>query len=238
MDIIWIHGFGESPIIWPDFIKKIKGDYNHFLYDFSKQSGHTTISDYVQVLHAYIQENNIENPIIIGHSMGGYIAIEYARQFGKDLQGIGLFHSSAKSDTDLKKKERLKTISFIEKHGAEIFVKNYYKNLFSEANQIRFKDLIEKNTKELLFLESDALISAIRSMMNRNDNYETLQSLDIPVFQILGKLDPFVLVEDGLEQSILINKPYTLVLDNISHAGMYEASDLCAQFINYFLSEF
>ncbi|MCD8538739.1 MAG: alpha/beta hydrolase, partial [Leadbetterella sp.] len=68
------------------------------------------------------------------------------------------------------------------------------------------------------------------------DHVETLRSFSFPVFQILGKQDTFVPLEKALEQTAVLQQPFTLVLNNVAHAGMYESPSICADFINHFLS--
>ena len=81
--------------------------------------------------------------------MGGYIALEYISRYSNDVSGLGLFHSTATADSDEKKAERLKTIQFIEKHGTEAFIKNFYPNMFSEDFIASNFDLVEEFTKKV-----------------------------------------------------------------------------------------
>ena len=41
-----------------------------------------TMQDYVDDVRQIVEENNLENPIVIGHSMGGLVALMYGAQFG------------------------------------------------------------------------------------------------------------------------------------------------------------
>lgn len=233
MEVIWIHGFGEDSFVWADFIDSIGSGYGHHLFDHSTFTDFSTIKEYAWKLRDFVLENEIQSPVLIGHSMGGYIALEYAAEFGHEISGLGLFHSSAAPDSDDKKADRRKTIEFIRNHGSEAFIKNFYPKMFGENFQN--KALIENNTLRYMGLGNEALISATESMRNRNDHQETLSALTFPVFQILGSKDAFVPLKAGLEQAAKIQNPNVLVVANIAHAGMYERPKLCADFINSFL---
>lgn len=236
MDIVWLHGFGEDPDVWADFLPGIPSYYTSHVFDHSKLTGYSSIAEYTHDLHTFISAREIQNPVLIGHSMGGYIALEYAALYPQKVSGLGFFHSSAAGDSDTKKKERDKTRTFIEQNGSAAFIRNFYPNMFTEQFRSENADLIAQNIRRYSALPPAALMAATESMKNRLDHLETLKDFTFPVFQILGKQDPFVPLDKALEQTALLQKPYTLVLENIAHAGMYEAPAVCSDFINYFLN--
>lgn len=235
MDIIWIHGFGEDSAVWEDFLPAIHSYYTSHTFEYAAQTGYTSIGEYANDLRDFLIAKGIEKPVIIGHSMGGYIALEYAARYADKVQGLGLFHSSAAADSETKKKERDKTRSFIGENGTAPFIRNFYPNMFTERFKLENADLIAQNIRRYSALDPEALMSATESMKNRKDHVETLKSFSFPVFQILGKQDAFVPLEKALEQTALLQQPSTLVLNDTAHAGMFENREICAEFINYYL---
>lgn len=235
MDIIWIHGFGEDAAVWEDFLPAIHSYYTSHVFDHASSTGYTSIKEYAHDLRGFVTTKKIEKPVIIGHSMGGYIALEYAAQYPDEVQGLGLFHSSAAADSEEKKKERDKTRSFIGENGTAAFIRNFYPNMFTERFKLENADLIAQNIRRYSALEAEALMAATESMKNRRDHLESLKNFTFPVFQILGKQDAFVPLEKALEQTALLQQPSTLVLDHVAHAGMFEATSICTDFINYWL---
>ncbi|MCD8540379.1 MAG: alpha/beta hydrolase, partial [Leadbetterella sp.] len=126
MDIVWIHGFGEDSAVWEDFLPAIHSYHTSHVFDHAARTGLTSIREYAGDLQVFLSEKRIEKAVLIGHSMGGYIALEYAAQYPEQVQGLGLFHSSAAADSETKKKERDKTRSFIEEKGTTPFIRNFY----------------------------------------------------------------------------------------------------------------
>ena len=235
MNIVWIHGFGEDSDVWEDFLPAFHLKGTSYLFDHSALTGYRTIREYAGALQVFLSEKKLDNPVLIGHSMGGYIALEYAAQYPEGVRGLGLFHSSAAADSDKKKQDRDKTRSFIEKNGSAAFIKNFYPNMFTEEFREKNENLISGNIRRYSALHREALMSATESMKNRRDHLETLRGFSFPVFQILGKMDAFVPLEKGLEQATLLQHPYTLILDRVAHAGMYEAPGVCVDFIRHYL---
>lgn len=235
MDIVWIHGFGEDSSVWEDFLPAIHSYYTSHVFDHAGFTGYVSIEEYANALRVFLAGKGIEKPVLIGHSMGGYIALEYAARYSDQVHGLGLFHSSAAADSEQKKKERDKTGAFIAQNGTAAFIKNFYPNMFSEGFRQENADFLAQNIRRYSELSPQALVSATESMKNRRDHLETLPTFIFPVFQILGKQDTFVLLEKALEQTALLQQPSALILDTIAHAGMFEAPSLCADFINHWL---
>lgn len=235
MDIVWIHGFGEDSAVWEEFLPGIHSYYTSHVFEHAHHRGYNTITDYVNDLRTFVSGRAIEKPVLIGHSMGGYIALEYAAQYLSEVSGLGLFHSSATADSEEKKKERDKTRAFIGQNGSAAFIRNFYPNMFTGRFQTENADLIARNIQRYSGLDPQALMTATESMKNRRDHTETLKSFTFPVFQILGKEDTFVPFKKAMEQTALLQHPSALILDHVAHAGMYEATSVCTEFINYWL---
>jgi pimeloyl-ACP methyl ester carboxylesterase len=236
MDILLIHGFGESKIVWSHFIPLLDPKHRYFCPDFSTSKACFSIEEYAEWLHKYCEKEKLSNVVLIGHSMGGYIALEFCAKYPEMAVGLGLFHSSASADSDEKKENRDKTIQFLIKHDTNLFIKHFYPNMFNEDFQKKNTELIEANIQLFSKIPNEALLAATLAMKSRKSHEETLKQLPYPVFQIIGTLDTFVNYKDALNQSLLLQHPHILALPNVSHAGMYESPQVCAEFINNYLA--
>ena len=59
-----------------------------------------------------------------------------------------------------------------------------------------------------------------------------LQQSNLPVWMIAGDADLAVPIQDSLEQIKLLPSPNSLVLKEVGHMGMLEATDQVNQFIH------
>lgn len=83
INLIFLHGWGASK----DNFTWLKGKINctmHFAsldgFDNTPAPTDPTIGGYAKRLGEYIKNNNLDNIVLLGHSFGGRIAIEYASQ--------------------------------------------------------------------------------------------------------------------------------------------------------------
>ena len=235
MNIILIHGFGEDHSVWIDFIPLLPKKHTYYTPDFATLAEHETIESYTKWLRAFLVERDIEKCVLIGHSMGGYIALALAEKYPEMIQGLGLFHSSASPDDEERKATRLKTVEAIEKDGAEAFIKDFYPKMFTEEFKKTHKEFIEAQIKKYAVFSKRALKNAQLAMRNRSDTTQVLKQANYPTMIIAGEDDKFIPVAAAKEQIKLLKKGHSGVLSGVAHAGMFERPEECAKIVTEFI---
>jgi pimeloyl-ACP methyl ester carboxylesterase len=236
MNVVFLHGFGEDASVWTDFITHLPKKHTYFTPDFSHLKSCFSISEYAEWLKKELDKAKIEQLVLIGHSMGGYIALEFAELHTEQILGLGLFHSSAAPDSEEKREARDKTIQFLIKHDTDLFIKHFYPNMFNEQFKHERPELIADNIAKFTKIPNEALLAATLAMKGRKGQLNCIEDFDFPIFQIIGQLDTFVNYMDALEQTALLKHPNVLLLHSISHAGMYESPEICADYIANFIN--
>jgi esterase/lipase len=69
--------------------------------------------------------------ILVGHSMGGYVALAMAELFPSEIHQVVMLHSSPFADTEEKKTGRQRTIDFLKKYPVKDFLGPFILNLFA-----------------------------------------------------------------------------------------------------------
>jgi pimeloyl-ACP methyl ester carboxylesterase len=95
MSILFIHGAGANPSVWHLQTVHFKDSVAVELPGHPNGSGLRSIEDYALVVERQINEKGITNPIIVGHSMGGAIAIELALR-RRELRALVLVGTGAR----------------------------------------------------------------------------------------------------------------------------------------------
>ena len=226
--LVFLHGFCESKEVWLDFVKPLPQQYRVILLDLPGHGNNTApVEEYSMESGAnYVQEVlqmlGIQQCVLIGHSMGGYTAMALAEKYPTLLNGVVLFHSSALPDTDEKKKNRDKTIEFIQNNGVEKFMDTFVAPLFSESNRSQQKKAIEKLTNIGKKVPQPVILGTMAAMRDRPDRTQVLKEADFPFLFISGKQDQAVTLEQTLQQCSLPKVSYTLFLDQTGHVGLFE----------------
>ncbi len=255
--VMLVHGFGEDGNIWNELIKDLQNIFLTIVPDIPGSGksemldGNISIEDYADVINEILnveisaaslissQQSSpfppplgeIEGAVLIGHSMGGYIALAFAEKYPDLLKGFGLFHSSAFADDEEKKQTRRKAIDFINANGAYAFLRTSIPNLF--AGKLHLKEmeyLIEEGKK----FSPEALIQYYHAMINRPDRTEVLKTFTNPILFIIGEKDNAIPLKASLQQCFLPVISYIHILDT-GHMGMIEESSRSLMVIKSFL---
>lgn len=238
--ILLIHGFGEDGSIWNQIVEALSQNYKCIVPDLpgsgkSEMINEESISieDYADVIKAIVKNENEKSLTMIGHSMGGYITLAYQKKYPKDCKAIGLFHSTAYADDEIKIATRLKSIEFIQNNGTAAFLKTMIPGLFFDLEKSK-EDIIK-----LLAISStiipECLIQYHRAMINRHNNTDLLKKLNIPVLLIAGLYDNAVPIKHLLEQSHFADICSFHILKKSAHKGMIEETNECIGILAKFL---
>jgi pimeloyl-ACP methyl ester carboxylesterase len=223
--LVFLHGFGEDERVWSDFLPFHSWSFSTICPSYADWTDCTTLADYA---HKIIFSLPLfDDFILVGHSMGGYIALEIASQFPERVKKVVMLHSTFVADTQEKKINRDRTVELLAKKGTSFFIGPFLPNLFASASQ----ELISTLASRYRELPAAGLIAATKAMRDRTDFTTFIQTTDIPVLFILGEQDALISPESITR---FVTKS-VVILPNVGHQGTYEAPEAVAMAINQFV---
>src|SRR3990170_1447292 len=110
--VILIHGFPMNQQVWNDFAEKLSASFQVVTLDLPGFGKSPALPDGFSLegvaltIHTWIKEKKYAHPIIVGHSLGGYVTLALADRDMDIMAGMCLFHSTALADSDEKKESR------------------------------------------------------------------------------------------------------------------------------------
>ena len=240
--VVFLHGFCETHKLWNNFVPKLNHSFRVITPDlpgFGKSplpDAPFSLTDIADQLHDMLESIGVEHPVLIGHSLGGYTTLAYAKKYAAELKGFGLFHSSAYADMPEKKENRTKLIDFIEHNGVVPFLGTFFPSLFYENKRQVYEPVIKQLIAEAQSIAPESVQEYARAMRDREENIELLKTFSRPIMMIIGENDQSVPLEKSLEQSKLIQRPYILRLKETAHMGMFEKPTETFNFLHNFLN--
>lgn len=238
--VVLLHGFLGSAAIWEDLSRDLSRTYRVIAIDLP---GHGE-SDCIGYAHsmermaravkAVMDHLRLKKYVIIGHSMGGYVALAFADLFPDNLKGFCLFHSTAYPDSEEKKTDRLRAIQVV-KANKSVYTKTTIRNLFAKKNlkylhnEIAFAYGIARKTSQ------QGIVAALLGMRDRPARDIILGMVQYPVMMVIGEHDNVLPAEQLMEQSQLIKQATILCLEHDGHFGFLESPKLVAKEIRKFL---
>lgn len=239
--LVLIHGFCETGRMWEDFAGKLSEDFRVICPDLPGIGGSPISGDQISleevavILEDWLEENGIANPIVVGHSLGGYVALALLELIGNRMKAIGLFHSTAFAD-DLEKKEmRNRTIVFLKKNGVEKFVTSFVPPLFPENRREELQAEIEAAIEDGKRSSLDGLVAFTGAMRDRKDRLEILLHFSGPKLLIAGTEDGAVKIAASRAQKHAFTQYHEL--EGVGHMGMIEKKKETLEIIRKFALE-
>ena len=195
-DLILLHGWGANKEIFKPLIEELSEDYRVYAIDLpgfgqSEIKYALTLSDYVDILGSLIKELQIEEPIILGHSFGGRIAIKYASE--NEIKKLILVSTPG-----------IKHVKFIAK------IKIY---LFKICKKLK----INLNTGSKDYKAANSFLKTTLVNVVNEDLFDCLSQINADTLIIWGAKDKDVSLKIAKEMNIKIRKSGLIVIPNARH---------------------
>lgn len=193
--VVLLHGFLENSTMWNDFIPELSKKNRVICIDLLGH-GNTSCLGYIHSMELMaeavafvLNKLKIKQSILIGHSMGGYVALAFAEKNPKKVNGLCLMNSTALADTDEKKLNRDRAIIAV-KQNHKTFVRIAVKNLFRPKNRILFREKIKDVVHNALQTPLQGIIAALEGMKIRESREHILNNSTYKKMMIISERDP------------------------------------------------
>ena len=233
--VVLLHGYLESMYVWDDFAPLLTPSVRVITVDIpghgiSEVKGEVhTMEMVADVLHQMLKSLEIERVTMVGHSMGGYVALAFCARYPEQLDGLVLLSSTPNPDTEAKRENRRREIALVRAGKKDALARVAPEAGFAEQNRRRLRSYIDDLTECVHITEDDGIVALLGGMMERADQNEMLRKSAVPQLFILGKKDGYIPVE--VAEEIVANHPQAQVawLEESGHMGFIEEPETCAE---------
>lgn len=232
--VVLLHGYLENMLVWEEFVSLIYKEVRVITLDIpghgiSEVKGECHSMDYLaDTVAAALDKLGIEQATIVGHSMGGYVALAFAERHAERTEALVLLHSTPYADSEEKKLNRQREISLIRCGKKELLAHTAPEAGFAPENRNRFRTEIEDLQQTIYLTEDAGIIALLNGMIERKAQSEMLHALSRPILFILGRKDGYITPE--IAEKMVAEHPEAEVvwLANSGHMGFIEEARTCA----------
>ena len=132
----------------------------------------------------------------MGTPLGGYVALAFAEQYPDKVRTLVLYQSTARADSEWKKKDRQRAIELIKKNH-QSFIRQSIPMLFRSKNRKRLAKQIKELKNEALKTSKQGVIAALTGMKDRPNREVLLKFSPYPVHIIASDMDPRIPLEES-----------------------------------------
>lgn len=181
-------------------------------------------------LNDFLDALKIEEPIILcGLSMGGYAALNFAREYSGRLRALILCDTRAEADDEETKAKREINIQLVREKGSRALAEKMVAVLLGETTRRENPELVKRVIEWGSVQEPSTLIAALETMRDRPDATAWLSEIRVPALLIFGEEDalapPKVIetLKNGIANSKLAIIPRAGHLSNLEQGEKFNS---------------
>lgn len=215
---IWRHQFNNLPgmrRIAPDLRGMGKSDAPDLGY---------SMTTYADDLAALLDTLGVEDVVLCGHSMGGYIAFEFLRRWRDRVRGLVLVATRAEGDSSEGRKGRDTAAAAARERGAQAVVEAMLPKLFAGDDAAAVGPLWSQVEAMILATPVPGAIGALTAMRDRPDSTPLLPLLaGLPTLVVAGEEDRLIPAAGARTMAEMIPGSRLVLMPGVGHLPSLEA---------------
>ena len=173
---------------------------------------------------------------LLGHSMGGIVAMEIVKQFSESVLSLALLNTNPYEEKQEIRQKRNWNIKELDKLDLIALMKSdYISHYFPSSCEDKSK-LIEKCVDMVSTLDKQVFYNQSVALRDRSDQTATLKSLNCKTLLICGENDLLCPVSYHSDMKKMINKSDLIVLEGVGHMPTLECSETLHNHLKNFFS--
>ncbi len=231
--LVLIHGYPLDHSIWDDVASLLEHDFDLILPDLRGFGGSGTVdtpysmAEIAGDLATLLDFLGVDKASFAGHSMGGYVALAFAKAYPNRVNGLALVSSQAAGDTPERREGRYKTAADVVEKGVSVVAETMTEKLTADQKvRDRLHPLIQKQSVA-------GVAGALKAMAEREDLTSFVASFERTLVLIHGDADELIPVDRAREIKFLLPPALLFELSGAGHMPMMEMPEQTAPLLKH-----
>lgn len=232
--VVLIHAFPVNADMWRPQLVRVPEGWRFIAPDLSGVEGAqgNTIDDYARGVVRLLDRLEIENAIIGGLSMGGYVTFALFRLAPERFTGMILADTRPGADTADGKAARAKMRELLAAQGPPAIADQMLPKLLTPEAE---PDLVAGVRSMIEAVPPRAIDAALAAMMERPDSTPDLPRMSCPTAIIVGERDAVTPLAEAERMQKLMPRSRLTVIPGAGHLANIERPDEFSQALHDFL---
>ena len=226
--VVLIHGYPFNRSMWTEQIAALKSHYRVLAIDL-RGHGETPVTPGISAMEdmAYDIANLLDHlevarAVIVGLSMGGYVALAFTRLFPLRVRGLVLADTRAQADTQEGRQTRMSQVEKILHEGMEGIADTMLPKLFTTETVANHPEIVRRVHDMMVQTPPEGAAAALRGMAQRRDQRSFLPNILAPTLILVGREDAITPVTDSEYMHQEISGSRLEILDGAGHVSNME----------------
>ncbi len=238
--IVFIHGFPLDRTMWCHLIAPLTG-WRRIAPDLrgmglsDAPSGSYTMQEYADDLAALLDVLAVDEAVVCGLSMGGYVAFELVRRHPQKVQALILANTQAEPDSSEGKAKRDELIHLVQQGGSGAIADRFIPKLLAPSSLSAMPQVVEHLRTMIGGSPPEGLVGALEAMRDRPDSTPLLSEITVPTLVVAGREDKLISIDHSRSLADLIPDAQFTVIPEAGHLTPMEQPIATSRVIGEFL---
>jgi pimeloyl-ACP methyl ester carboxylesterase len=243
LPIVFLHAFPLNRTMWRAQEETLSPKFRIITIDLRGHGesdappGHHTLDQAAEDVRALLDHLAIQQTVLVGLSMGGYILFAFYRKYADRVKGLVLADTRAQADTVEGKEGRFQMAHLALQKGSSAIADIMIPKLLSSAT-IKTKPEIVQTVRAMIQDNQVSGIAAdLMAMAERPESLSLLSQITCPTQVIVGELDHATPPSDAKLMAEQIPSARLAIIPNAAHLANFEQPEAFNQIVAAFALE-
>lgn len=240
--LLFLHAFPLSRRMWRPQMESLSADFRCVCFS-QRGAGATPphmstwgIDDLADDVAAVLDAMQIETVALCGLSVGGYIALAFARKYPHRLNALILADTRKEADSPEARVKRDEMITYAQNHSARDVIEKMLPNLVSKNTREHQPQIVQEIIEIASELPREGIIATLHALRDRPDATPQLREIKVPTLVIVGAEDAITSPDVARDLAHEISGARLEIIDLAGHLSNLEQPQKFSEALHRFLA--
>jgi pimeloyl-ACP methyl ester carboxylesterase len=235
--LVLLHAFPLARGMWApqleglsDIAKVIAPDLRGFGETHGASRIASSVEQFADDIALFADALGLGKIVLGGLSMGGYVALAFARRHPGRLLGLVLANTRAEPDDEAGRARREQAIALVRERGAGALFEQMEPAMLTAATRERAREVVSAMRSLAAAQSSEGVVHAIRALRDRPDARDSLRNFAAPTLVLVGEHDTVTppsaaeYLAGAIDHATLVRIPDAAHLSNVEQPDAWNAA--------------
>src|SRR5688500_767684 len=231
--VVLIHGYPFNRSLWNEQVEALSSRYRVVSPDLrgfgetapDSSEGPATMNRMAQDVAQLMDHLGIEQAVIGGLSMGGYVALAFVKQFPARVKALVLADTRAQADTEEAKQTRYQQAEKALAEGMASIADAMLPKLLTPDTVSKRPEVVKRVRDMMLKTKPQGAAAALWGMAERDDQSQFISTIRVPTMIVVGREDALTPLADSEQMQSKITPSRLVVIENAGHVSNLEQTE-------------
>ena len=194
LPVVFLHGFPHNRSLWAPQVGGLATPCRTIALDLrgfgeSSVTAPFSMDRYADDVAAAIAALGVDRAVVVGLSMGGYVAFALWRRHRALVRALVLCDTKAGADDEKGRETRREMIALTREKGAAAVADKMIAGMVGKSTREKNPDFVEAMHRMMSLAPAAGIAGALDAMLHREDSVPTLATISVPTLILVGEED-------------------------------------------------